>query len=230
MARLFAIFVLLASAAAAATAAGGGVRIDPANFVGRIDNPWYPLHPGTTYVYRGVKDGKRSREVLTVTARKKTITGVRCVVVSDNLYVEGRLAERTADWYAQDRKGNVWYFGEATAELDRRGRVATREGSWQAGIDGARPGIVMPARPRVGQALRQEYYRGHAEDHFKVVSLSARVSVPYVSSRHALLTREWSPLEPGVIDRKYYVRGVGNVVDEAATGTERVVLTAVRRS
>ena len=222
------VILVLVSAAAAATGAAGRA-IDPADFVSRIDNPWYPLRPGTSYVYRGVQDGKRAREVVTVTSRKKTIIGVSCVVVSDKLYVQGRLAERTADWYAQDRKGNVWYFGEATAELDRRGRVTTTEGSWQAGADGARPGIVMPARPRVGEAFRQEYYKGHAEDHFRIVSLSARVKVPYVSSRRAMLTREWSPLEPGAVDRKYYVRGIGNVIDESASGTERVVLTAVER-
>lgn len=238
MRRLLAIVVLVAPAVAAATVAPAsrahdaarGAQIDPANFVSRVDNPWYPLPPGATYAYRGVEDGKPSREVVTVTSRTKTILGVRSVVVRDNLYLAGRLAERATDWFAQDRKGNVWYFGEATAELDRRGRVTSTEGSWQAGVDGARPGIVMPARPRVGQTFRQEYYKGHAEDYFKILSVSGRVEVPYVSSRRALLTSEWTPLEPGVIDRKYYVRGVGVVKEEAAKGRpERAVLVTVKR-
>ncbi len=217
--------------AAGTTPAGGGPRIDPANFAGRVDNPWFPLRPGTTYVYRGVKDGKPSRDVLRVTGRTKVIEGVKCAVVRDDLYLAGALAERTTDWYAQDRQGNVWYFGETTAELDRRGRVTSTEGSWQAGVDGARPGIVMPARPRVGQSFRQEYYKGHAEDHFRIVSLSASVKTPYVSSSRALLTKEWTPLEPGAIDRKYYVRGIGTVKEEAVRGAkEWAVLVSVSRA
>jgi hypothetical protein len=208
--------VAAVAAPAGATDEGARAQIDPASFERQVDNPWYPLKPGTTFVYRGSEDGEPSREVARVTTRKKTILGVPCVVVSDNVYVGGKLAERTLDWFAQDRKGNVWYFGEATAELDDEGRVTTTEGSWQAGRDGARPGIVMPGRPRVGQTFRQEYYRGHAEDHFEIVSLSANVKVPYVSSRGALESREWSPLEPGLSERKYYVRGVGLVKDGPA--------------
>jgi hypothetical protein len=215
MFRLLALAVLLSPT--------GG--IDPGNFGRRIDNPWYPLRPGTTYVYRGVQDGKPSRDVVSVTRKTKKILGVPCVVVQDNLYVDGRLVERTSDWFTQDRRGAVWYFGEATAELDGRGHVTSTEGSWEAGVDGARPGIVMPARPRVGQSFRQEYYKGHAEDHFAIVSLSARVATPYVSSRRAMLTKEWSPLEPGVTERKYYVRGVGMVADPG----DRSVLVSVER-
>jgi hypothetical protein len=190
-------------------------QVDPASFVNRIDNPWYPLAVGSTRVYRGVEGGTPSRDIVTVISGTKTILGVRCVVVHDNLYVDGRLAERTTDWFAQDRKGNVWYFGEATAELGR-GRVTTTKGSWQAGVDGARPGIVMPAHPRVGQVFRQEYLQGIAEDRFEILSLSTRVDVPYVSSRRALETKEWTPLEPGLTEQKYYVRGVG-LVREGST-------------
>ena len=196
----------------------------------RVDNPWFPLIPGTTFRYRGVKDGKRSREVLTVTRRKKTIRGAPCVVVHDLLYLRGRLEERTTDWYAQDRAGNVWYFGERTAELDAHGRVTSRSGSWQAGVRGAKPGIYMPAHPRVGQTGRQEYLRGKAEDHFRVRSLSARVHTPGASSSHALLTEEWTPLEPGVLDHKYYVRGIGTVLEQTVKGgDERNTLVSVRR-
>jgi hypothetical protein len=187
-------------------------------FVEHIDNPWFPLVSGTTFVYRGTKDGEPSREVLRVTNRTKSIQGVRCTVLDDRLYLSGRLEERTTDWYAQDTEGNVWYFGEATAELDRRGRVTSREGSWQAGVDGARAGIYMPAQPKVGQSFAQEFYPGHAEDHFRVEDLAASVSVPYTTSKEALLTKEWTPLEPGVIDHKLYVRGVGTVKEQAVTG------------
>jgi hypothetical protein len=140
------------------------------------------------------------------------------VAVDDRLYLNGRLAERTTDWYAQDAAGNVWYFGEATAELDHSGRVTSREGSWRAGVDGARPGIVMPAHPRVGRSFRQELYRGHAEDRFQVLSLAASVHVPYMSSRRALLTKEWTPLEPDVVDHKVYVRGIGMVSERTVKG------------
>lgn len=200
------------------------------HFVPRVDNPWFPLRPGTVFVYRGSKDGARGRDVVTVTSAKKLIQGVRCTVVDDRLYVGEHLAERTADWYAQDEEGNVWYFGEDTAELDESGRVTTREGSWQAGIDGARAGILMPAHPRVGRSFLQEYYKGHAEDHSQVLSLAASIRVQYASSRHALLTREWTPLEPGVLDHKVYIRGVGMVKEETVKGgAERWVLVNVRR-
>jgi hypothetical protein len=201
----------------------------PSEFTARVDNMWFPLRPGTTYVYRGIKDGRASRELLTVTHMTTRIAGVLCVVVHDRLSVGGRLAERTSDWYSQDTEGNVWYFGEATAELDRQGHVTSTEGSWRAGRNGARPGIYMPARPRLGQSGRQEFYRGHAEDHFEVLSLHAAVRVPYVSSRRALLAKEWTPLEPGVLDHKYYVRGIGTVLEQTVKGgSERNALVALR--
>jgi hypothetical protein len=204
--------------------------IDPAQFVHRVDNPWFPLIPGTTYVYRGVKDGKASRDVVRVTRTTKRILGVPCVAVDDRLYLNGRLGERTTDWYAQDRRGFVWYFGEATAELDAAGKVTSREGSWQAGMHAAQPGVIMPAHPRVGQHFRQEYLRGHAEDHFQVLSLAATVQTPAVSSHRALLTKEWTPLEPDVLDHKLYVRGIGMVEETTVKGgDEHAVLVAWHR-
>jgi hypothetical protein len=222
--------LLLAFVSSATAASEGPISPDPGNFVARVDNPWFPLAPGTTFVYRGVKDGKSARDVVTVTHSTKRIQGVRCTAVADRLYLAGGLEERTTDWYAQDRRGNVWYFGESTAELDRAGHVTSTEGSWQAGRDGAQAGIFMTARPAVGQSRRQEYYKGHAEDHFAVVSLRARVSVTYVSSIRALLTKEWTPLEPGTLDHKYYVRGIGNVKEVTVKGpTERNELVSVHR-
>jgi hypothetical protein len=219
---------LLASLAGTATSAAPPSFV-PANFVDRVDNPWFPLKPGTVLVYRGVKDGRPSRDVVTVTSRKRTIAGVRATEVEDRLYERGRLAERTTDWYAQDRQGNVWYLGERTAELDANGRVTSREGSWLAGRDGARAGLFMPGDPKVGYTARQEYYKGHAEDHFRVLALTASVTTPFVSSRHALLTREWTPLEPGTIDHKLYVRGIGTVREQTVKGgKELAVLVSVR--
>jgi hypothetical protein len=177
-------------------------------FVRTVDNPWFPLKPGSVWRYRGVKDGKPSRDIVRVTGRTKTILGVTTTAVSDRLYLSGRLEERTTDWYAQDSRGNVWYFGEDTAELDPRGHVKTREGSWQAGVNGARQGLFMPANPRVGQSGLQEFLKGHAEDHFKVLR----------RTRTTLLTKEWTPLEPGVIDHKYYRRGVGTVLEKTVRG------------
>ena len=215
----------------AAASLGGGASAAGPGWAPAVTNQWFPLRRGTTYVYTGVREGQPSRELFTVMRSTKIIQGVRCTVVHDRLYLRGRLRERTTDWYAQDRGGSVWYFGEQTAEFDARGRVTSTEGTWQSGVDGARAGIYMPAHPRVGQSFRQELYAGHAEDHFRVLSLDASVSVPYISSRHALLTKEWTPLEPAVLDHKLYVRGVGTVKEETVKGgSERNVLVAVRRS
>ena len=227
-AAILLVAALLAPAVAGARAHGDDqATIDPARFSAQIDNPWFPLKPGTVAVYSGVKDGKKAKDIVTVTGQTKTIAGARCRAVSDRLYLDGQLAERTTDWYTQDDRGYVWYFGERTAELDRQGRVTSTEGTWQAGVDGARPGIFMPARPRVGVAYRQEFYKGHAEDHFRVVSLFRTVTAP--STPNALLTQEWTPLEPGAIDHKLYVRGIGDVVERTVKGgNEHLELLSLR--
>jgi hypothetical protein len=207
--------VLVAIVLALAPGAGASPPFRPATFVARVDNAWFPLEPGTVYVYRGVDEGRAARDVVTVTHATRMILGVRATAVRDLVYIEGRLRERTTDWYAQDRAGNVWYFGERTAELNPAGRVTSTEGSWLAGVDGARPGIFMPAHPRVGQRGVQEHYAGHAEDHFAVLAVSG----------DRLLTKEWTPLEPGVIDHKRYQRGVGTVLEQTVRGgDERNVL------
>jgi hypothetical protein len=213
-----------------ATPSAPAAKIDPGNFTTRIDNAWFPLRPGTTLVYTGVKDGRSTRDVFAVTRRTRVIGGVRCVVIHDRVYAAGRLFERTTDYYVQDRQGGVWYFGEDTAELDRHGRVTSTEGTWHAGVDGAQPGLFMPANPRVGEHHRQEYYKGHAEDQFRVVNLNARITVPYGSFTNALRTREWTRLEPGVIDAKHYVRGIGEVSEGSLRGPkETSVLVSVKR-
>jgi len=188
-------------------------------FSAKVTNPWFPLPQGATWRYQGVEEGKRSLDIVTVTRDVKTIMGAPCVVLRDRLYLDGRLKETTADWYTQADDGSVWYFGEDTRELDRRGRTVTREGSWRAGVNGAKPGIFMPAHPRAGRAYRQEFYRGHAEDHFRILDLHASISVPFGRYEgRAILTREWTPLEPDVVDHKYYARGIGMVAERSVKG------------
>ena len=202
----------------------------PSQFADRVDNPWFPLLPGMKWEFRGIKDGEPSHEFVSVSGDTKVIQGVRCTVVVDKLYVKGRLHETTLDWYAQDKSGTVWYFGEDTAELNAKGKVVSREGTWLSGKDGAEAGIFMPADPQVGQTARQEYLKGHAEDHFEVLNLSATVKTPAVSSEQAILIKEWTPLEPDVIDHKFYVRGIGVVKEQAVKGaTERNILVAFHR-
>jgi hypothetical protein len=142
--------------------------------------------------------------------------------------MQGRLEERTTDWYSQDSHGNVWYFGENTAELDRHGHVTSTEGTWKAGVDGAKPGIYIPGHPQLGQTAQQEFLKGHAEDHFKVIGLFGTVAPR--GRANTLLTKEWTPLEPGVIDHKMYVRGIGNVLEQSQQGpNERNELVYIRR-
>jgi hypothetical protein len=185
----------------------------------RVDNPWFPLPAGSVWHYRGVKDGRPTTETVRVTRAVRTIAGVRCASVRDLMYVHGRVIERTTDWYAQDRAGTVWYYGENTAELDSSGRVTSREGTWRAGVHGALPGVYLPAHPRVGQTGRQEYLKGHADDHFKVLRVG----------RRTLLTQETTPLEPGVVDHKLYRRGVGTIVERTVKGgDEHNVLVSYR--
>jgi hypothetical protein len=234
--RIACLGVLAVVVAATALAPGADSRtfgttpkMPPASsFSTSVDNPWFPLRPGTRYLYTGVKDGKPSRDVVVVTHQTKKIDGVPCVAVHDRLYLRGHLAERTIDWYSQDSRGNVWYFGEDTAELDAHGHVTSTEGTWTAGVNGGEAGIFMPGRPHLGESGRQEFLKGHAEDHFKVIGLFRTVGPR--GKRNALLTEEWTPLEPGVLDHKMYVWGIGTVLEQTQKGgNERNELIAVSR-
>jgi hypothetical protein len=189
----------------------------PADFVGQIDNPYLPLTPGTTLTYRGKLDGKSATDVFSVTNRTKVILGVTTTVIHDQVFIKGDLVEDTQDWFAQDAAGNVWYLGEDTKELDH-GQVISTEGSWEAGVDNARAGIFMPAAPKVGQSFKQEDAKNVAEDCSKIVDLNASVKTRFVSSDEALKTEEFSLLEPGVLDNKYYVRGIGLVREQTVQG------------
>jgi hypothetical protein len=186
-------------------------------FVRTITNPYLPYRPGSRWVYRGVKDGVTQTDTVVVTHRTRVIDGVSATALTDIATHDSRVLESTTDWYAQDAKGNVWYFGEATKAYSPDGTVDT-SGSWLAGVHGALPGIVMTSHPRVGDAHRQEYWQGHAEDQYWLVDLRQTVTVPFLASHHAALTMEWSRLEPGVIDQKYYVRGIGVIKEIAVRG------------
>jgi hypothetical protein len=206
--------VALAASRASSSAARAATPIpvlpSPSDFVTRIDNKYFPLRPGTTFLFRGTQEGKARRVSVFVTHKTKTILGIRAVVVLDQVFVDGKREEKTFDWYAQDKHGNVWYLGEDSSDFVN-GKWVRSDGSWETGVKGAKAGIVMKANPSVGDVYRQEYYAGHAEDMAKVLSRNKSVSVPYGSFEHALETSEWTPLERGVLEHKYYVKGIGNV-------------------
>ena len=198
-------------------------------FVRTVDNPYFPLRPGTTLRYEGTADGERATDTVTVTRQTKTILGIKAVVVLDVATAGRKPSEKTFDWYAQDKRGNVWYLGEDS--FDRKnGKWVRNDGSWQAGVDGARAGVIMKGRPRAGDTYRQEFYKGHAEDLGRVLRTGVSVSTPYRSFRGALQTRDWSPLEPGVVEHKYYARGLGEVRSLLVKGgAERMALVSVQR-
>jgi len=185
-------------------------RFDPDNFVRVVDNPYFPLKPGTRFVYFGEEDGEAEKNVTVVTHDRKEILGISAIVVLDQVLVHGELKETTFDWYAQDRNGNVWYLGEDTKEFED-GAVVSTEGSWEAGVDGAEAGIIMPAHPQVGQHYRQEFFEGEAEDEARVAARGLDINVPYGSFHNCLKTYEFTRLEPGVREAKFYCPEVGFV-------------------
>ncbi len=191
--------------------------ITPAEFVQTIDNPFWPLAPGTTYHYVGVRGSTPQTDDEVVTHRAKKILGVTCTVVRDTVSEHGVAVERTFDWYAQDTHGNVWYMGELSLEK-QHGRFVKASDSWESGVDGAKPGIIMPAAPQPGDAYRQEYYPpGEALDEARVLSLRGRLHVPYGSYSGLLVTSERSPLEPQT-EQKYYAPNVGEIAERVVKG------------
>jgi hypothetical protein len=205
--------------------------IDPANFVARIDNPYFPLERGTSLHYEGVaEDGKtRQTDIAVVTGIKKKVMGVTCTAVRDTVSSHGKPVERTFDWYAQDKQGNVWYFGE-DARNYRNGRFVKARDSWEGGVDGAKPGIIMEASPRRGDSYRQEYYLGHAEDQARVIGRRGAVRVPFRTFKRTLVTIEKSALEPGAREKKWYTAGVGEIKSKVIKGDhEAFALVGVKR-
>jgi hypothetical protein len=198
------------------------VSLDPADFTARVDNSYWPMAPGSRWEYRSADE----RIVVTVTEKKKTVEGIEARVVRDAVTGnDGSLVEVTDDWYAQDSTGNVWYLGEDTKEYEN-GKVSSTQGSWEHGVDGAVAGIIVPAKPRVGLSYRQEYYKGEAEDRAKVLSLGAKVKVPFGGFEGALETEDTTPLEPDVVEHKFYAKGVGPVLKTSASGGGREELVS----
>jgi hypothetical protein len=218
----------IAPAAAAPDGDRYAPKIDPADFVTTIDNPYLPLVPGTRWVYEGVTEKGTEQIVVEVTDQTKEVLGVVTTVVHDVVRLDGALIEDTVDWYAQDQQGNVWYFGEDTKEYEH-GRAVSDHGSWEAGFKGAQPGIVMEASPQVGDRYRQEYFEGEAEDMAKVIAVDATATVPAGSYTDVVKTKDFTPLEPKLREHKYYARGVGVVLEVTFRGgSERVELVEHR--
>jgi hypothetical protein len=192
--------------------------LNPADFTTKIDNPYFPMSPGDHWVYREVENGEVQRIDVTVTNKTKTMgNGIEARVVHDLVSQNGEPVEDTMDWYAQDSAGTLWYMGEDTAEY-KNGKVSSTAGSWEAGVDGAEPGIIMPAQPKAGMAYREEYYAGEAEDEAKITGVDAKTKVPFESYQHVVTTENTSPLEPKVLEHKWYAQGVGPVREALLSG------------
>jgi hypothetical protein len=202
--------------------------IDPSNFVAQVDNPYFPLTPGTTFVYEGQTEQGFEHDEFAVTHRTRVILGVRCVEVHDTVRTDGQLTEDTLDWFAQDRDGNVWYFGENTHELEH-GLITTIEGTFMAGVNGDKPGIIMKAHPAIGDFYRQEFSLNNAEDFAETRSLIQTVQVPAGTLHNCLKSKETTPLEPDLLEYKYYAPGVGNVLTVDARSGDREELVRIRR-
>jgi hypothetical protein len=226
--------LVVASAVLALAACGGGgsksssssaslpqgtkpVKLDPSGFTTNIDNKYWPMHPGNHWVYREVENGEAQRVDVTVTNRTKMLGGIEARVVHDRVSRNGETLENTYDWYAQDSHGNLWYLGEDTAEYEN-GKLKTKEGSWAYGVDGAQPGVIVPAHPKQGMTYREEYYAGQAEDAAEVLNVGSQVQVPFGRFRDALLTRNFSSIEPTVEEMKLYAKGVGPVMELLVSG------------
>lgn len=190
------------------------IALDPADFRTEIDNPYWPMRPGSRWVYREPGEKGRSLRVeITVTEKTKVVDGIETRVVHDVVSDERtkRPVEVTDDWYAQDKFGNVWYLGEDTQEYEN-GKPTTKKGSWEAGENGAQAGVIVLSEPQVGDEYRQEYLAGEAEDAARVLSRDERVRVPLDAYENCLMTRDFTPLDPEVLEYKYYAEGVGPVL------------------
>ncbi len=201
--------------------------LDPGNFVRVIDNRYYPLPVGRKLIYRGVRDGQTQIDTVIVTNRTRVVEGITATVVSDIATHRGTLLEKTFDWFAQDKQGNVWYLGENTKAYNPDGTVDT-SGSWEAGVNDAEPGIIMEANPRVPDAYRQEFLAGEAEDTAWIVDRGGKVTVPFGTVYHVLTSLEATRVEPGSYDQKVYAPGIGIVTEHSLTGDETSRLVRVR--
>jgi hypothetical protein len=205
-----AFLILIVSASMALATQGATIEFSKSNFHDslKIDNKYFPLKAGTTFMYNGTDDeGEPTRDEFFVTNDTKVISGITTRVVHDNAYVNGELEESTDDWFAQDDDGNVWYFGEFTTELPSE----SHKGSWEAGVKGAKAGIIMEAEPKVGDKYQQEVAKGEAEDGATILSLDEEVCVPYGCFSNVLKTEDFNLLEPDILENKFYAQGIGNI-------------------
>ena len=205
------------------------ISLDPAEFTTEIDNPYWPMEPGTRWTYRELDPdvGELMVEVTVTTETKTIANGIEARVVRDTVRQGGEIVEDTFDWYAQDAAGAIWYLGEDTAEFEG-GEIVSRDGSFEAGVDGALPGIAVPADPQPGMSYRQEYFGGEAEDNGAVLSVDEFVEVPHGRFDGALLTRDTNALEPDVAELKLYAPGVGPVLTlDISGGSGREELVSV---
>ena len=206
------------------------VTLDPAEFTTEIDNPYWPMSKGSRWTYRETdQEGARKKVVVTVTGKtKKIANGVEAAVVHDVVTEDGVPIEVTDDWYAQDSEGNIWYLGEKTTEYEN-GKPTTTAGSFEAGVDGAEAGIIMPADPKPGLSYRQEYYKGEAEDRASIVSTSEQAEVPSGHYKGVLMTRDENPLEPKILEFKFFAKGIGPVLAIGVSGgSDREELVSYR--
>lgn len=206
-------------------AASPAQMFNPGNFIKVINNPYFPLKPGEVFIYSGITDEGPEVLQIYVSHQKKMILGVECAVVNETVTTDGILTEVSINWYAQDKEGNVWYFGEDSKQYED-GEVASTEGSWEAGINGAQQGIIMEAHPQVGDIYHQEFAPGAAMDMARILSKKKEVTVPYGEFDRCLFTKEWSQLDPGVVEFKYYAKGVGFVLGITG-GKKRLALRDV---
>jgi len=200
--------------------------IDPSNFVPQVDNPYFPLTPGTTFIYEGQTVDGFEHDEFAVTRNTRVILGVTCVEVHDTVTTDGELTEDTLDWFAQDRDGNVWYFGENTHELED-GLITTIDGTFMAGVNGDKPGIIMKAHPAIGDFYRQEFSLDNAEDFADTLSLTETVTVRAGTFHNCLKSQETTPLETDLLEDKFYAPGVGNVLTVDARTGDRVELVRI---
>ena len=198
------------------------ITLDPDDFVEGVNHPFFPLVVGTTMIYEGISEDETERIVFHVTNETRLVLGITCMVVRDTVYEDDEMVEDTFDWYAQDKEGNVWYMGEDTAEYED-GKIVNHDGAWEGGIDGALPGIIMHANPRVGLYYRQEYLKDEAEDFGGIISLDETVTVPFGTYTGCLKTWDFNPSEPNVVENKWYAPGIGFVKEEKIEGEYEVV-------
>ena len=183
-------------------------KIDPAKFSASISNPYFPLKPGTVFKFEGSKGGVPQETEMTVTNEIRMLMGVPCVVVRDIVTSKTELVEKTTDWYSQDSDGNVWYFGEETAEY-KNGKVVSTSGTWMAGVNGALPGFIMKASPLVGEGYRQEFLPGVAEDFARVISNVATARPPIGDFENVIVTEDSDLLDRSKFEAKYFAKDVG---------------------